>query len=212
MKRLDVSTKKVWLWGRLRVSEGEDKAPVLALEKQFTLVPLSALRKPTTQSRTAALPPLPRIEGDDLGFFVHLAAALKDNAVRREDKALFAQFVRIGLGSNGFDASKLSPERRKGLLHALKDGPSVAASSFVTAAVQRNGWSWAAADTDEAGHAFQFEAGHLYRSEAGHRSDLMSATGGLLPRIEVDDVSGDRIGQARIDFKSTNVAFAGFRR
>jgi hypothetical protein len=68
------------------------------------------------------------------------------------------------------------------------------------------------ADTDEAGHAFQYEAGHLYRSEAGHRSDLMSATGGLLPRIEVDDVSGDRIGQARIDFKSTNVAFAGFRR
>jgi hypothetical protein len=44
------------------------------------------------------------------------------------------------------------------------------------------------ADTDEAGHAFQFEVGHLYRSEAGHRSDLMSATGGLLPRIEVDDV------------------------
>jgi len=34
-----------------------------------------------------------------------------------------------------------------------------------------------AADTDEAGHAFQSEAGHLYRSEAGHRSDLMSATG-----------------------------------
>jgi hypothetical protein len=68
------------------------------------------------------------------------------------------------------------------------------------------------ADTDEAGHAFQSEAGHPYRSEAGHRSDLMSATGGLLPRIEVDDVSGDRIGQARIDFKSTNVAFAGFRR
>jgi hypothetical protein len=46
----------------------------------------------------------------------------------------------------------------------------------------------ATADTDEAGHAFQFEVGHLYRSEAGHRSDLMSATGGLLPRIEVDDV------------------------
>jgi len=44
------------------------------------------------------------------------------------------------------------------------------------------------ADTDEAGHAFQFEVGHLYRSEAGHRSDLMSATGGLLPQIEVDDV------------------------
>jgi hypothetical protein len=49
-------------------------------------------------------------------------------------------------------------------------------------------WGTCVADTDEAGHAFQFEVGHLYRSEAGHRSDLMSATGGLLPRIEVDDV------------------------
>ena len=57
------------------------------------------------------------------------------------------------------------------------------------------------ADSDEAGHAFQFEAGHLFRSEAGRRSDLMSATGGLLPQIEVDDVSVGRIGQGRIDFQ-----------
>jgi transposase len=69
-----------------------------------------------------------------------------------------------------------------------------------------------AADSDEAGHAFQSEAGHLYRSEAGHRSDLMSATGGLLPQIWVDDVSVVWIGQDRIDFTATNVAFAGFRR
>ena len=68
------------------------------------------------------------------------------------------------------------------------------------------------ADTDEAGHAFQSEAGHLYRSEAGHRSDLMSATGGLLPRIWFDDVSGGWIGQERVDFRAPNVAFAGFRR
>jgi hypothetical protein len=57
------------------------------------------------------------------------------------------------------------------------------------------------ADSDEAGHAFQYEAGHLFRFEAGRRSDLMSATGGLLPRIWIDDVSGDRIGQERIDFQ-----------
>jgi len=34
------------------------------------------------------------------------------------------------------------------------------------------------ADSDEAGHAFQYEAGHLFRSEAGRGSDLMSATAG----------------------------------
>ena len=68
------------------------------------------------------------------------------------------------------------------------------------------------ADTDEAGHAFQSEAGHLFRPEAGRRSDLMSATGGLLPQIEVDDVSVVWIGQDRIDFTATNAAFANFRR
>jgi hypothetical protein len=40
------------------------------------------------------------------------------------------------------------------------------------------------ADTDEAGHAFQYEAGHRFRFEAGRGSDLMSATWRLLPRIE----------------------------
>ena len=33
--------------------------------------------------------------------------------------------------------------RRKGLLRALQDGPSVAISAFQSAAVQRNGWAWA---------------------------------------------------------------------
>ena len=68
------------------------------------------------------------------------------------------------------------------------------------------------ADTDEAGHAFQSEAGHLFRPEAGRRSDLTSATGGLLPQIEVDDVSVVWIGQDRIDFTARNAAFVNFRR
>jgi hypothetical protein len=79
-------------------------------------------------------------------------------------------------------------------------------------ALQKTGKMTWRADTDEAGHAFQSEAGHLYRSEGGHRSDLMSATGGLLPQIWVDDVSGGWIGQERVDFRAPNVAFAGFRR
>jgi hypothetical protein len=39
------------------------------------------------------------------------------------------------------------------------------------------------ADSDEAGHAFQLESGHRFRNEAGRGSDLMSATGRMLPRI-----------------------------
>jgi hypothetical protein len=139
--RLDVSTDKVWLWGRLRIAEGEDKAPVLALQKQFTLVPLSLYGKAGVAPAVPPLPPLPAIDGDDLGFFAQLGAALQDNAVQPADRALFAQFARIGLTATGFDPGKLAPPARDGLLRALKDAPSVAVSAMATAATQRNGWT-----------------------------------------------------------------------
>jgi len=143
ISRLDVSTNKVWLWGRLRIAEGEDKDPVLALEQQFKLVPLSQLGKVNEAPPVAPLAPLPSIEGDDLGFFVQLGAVLRDNAVKPADEALFAQFARIGLSRDGFDPSKLSAERRRGLVRALKDGPLIVISAFTTAAIVRDGWSWA---------------------------------------------------------------------
>jgi hypothetical protein len=74
-----------------------------------------------------------------------------------EDKALFGQFARIGLGPDGFDPSRLTPQRRAGLLRALKDGPSVAASAFATAAVLRNGWSWATG-LDDFGYDYPLRA------------------------------------------------------
>src|SRR5271163_2703115 len=67
----------------------------------------------------------------------------------------------------------------------------------------------ACADSDEAGHAFQYEAGRPFRSEAGQRSDLMSATDCLLSQIEVDDVSDVVGGQVSADFRRSDVAFAG---
>jgi hypothetical protein len=51
------------------------------------------------------------------------------------------------------------------------------------------------ASSDDVGHAFQSEAGHLFQSEAGRRSDLMSATGVLLPPVGLDDVLVDGVGQ-----------------
>jgi hypothetical protein len=128
---------------RSRVSAGADKAPVLALQKQFALVPLSLFGKAESAPAGAHLPRLPAIDGDELGFFTQLGAALNDNAVQPADHALFAQFARIGLTAAGFDASKLSPHARQGLTRALQDGPAAAVSAMVTAATQRNGWTWA---------------------------------------------------------------------
>ena len=136
-KHLDVSTSKVWLWGRLHLKQGEDVAPVLALQKKFTLTSLSG--KPHTGQ---TLPPLPDTGDDELGFFTELAAALKSNPVKPADAALFGQFSRIGLTEKGFDPSKLDPATRKGMAEGLAIAPSVAISSFASTATVRNGWNW----------------------------------------------------------------------
>jgi hypothetical protein len=136
MKRLDVSTNKVWLWGRLQVKQGEDTAPVLALQKQFSVAPLSK------KTSTATLPALPDIGADEFGFFKHLAFALQTTDIKPADKALFAQFERIGLSKGKFDPSKLSDATRKGMARGLKDGPSVAVASLVSTSSVRNGWNW----------------------------------------------------------------------
>lgn len=49
--RLDVSTNKVWLWGRLRIAQGEPAGPVHDLQNKFTLTP--AKRKSEIASASA---------------------------------------------------------------------------------------------------------------------------------------------------------------
>src|SRR5262249_23664339 len=131
---------KVWLWGRLRIAQGEDAAPVLALQKEFKLEPLGGV---SLKDRDAVLPPMPAIAGDEFGFLEHLAFALKYDKVRPADEALFAQFSRIGLTRDGFDVSKLPEPTRKGLLRGLADAPAVAVSALASTTVNRNGWTWA---------------------------------------------------------------------
>lgn len=137
---LRATTDKIWLFGRLSFEQGEDKAPVLALQKQFDLRPLSQLGKADYKAAQETMTPLPSIAGNDLGFFVHLAEAIKSNPVRDGDEALFAQFKRIGLTKDGFDPSKLSPEQLKGLKRALIDAPYVPTGAVTAAATMRNGW------------------------------------------------------------------------
>lgn len=134
--RLDVSTNKVWLWGRLFMAQGEPAAPVHDLQDKFSLEPANG------DVTSPELPALPSITAHDLGFFEHLAFALRSNKVKPADEALFAQFARIGLTAQGFDEDRLSPEARRGVVRALADGPAVVISSFASTATVRNGWNW----------------------------------------------------------------------
>ena len=135
--RLDVTTDKVWLWGRLFIAQGESLDVIHKLQDQFTLAPLSGVVK------AAALEAMPEIGNDPLGFLTHLGFAVKQNGVPSADEALFAQLARIGLTKDGFDAAKLSEPTRKGLLRGLADAPAVVVSSMVTIASNRQGWTWA---------------------------------------------------------------------
>ncbi|MGH8350196.1 MAG: DUF1254 domain-containing protein, partial [Pseudomonas sp.] len=142
VKRLDVATNKVWLWGRMRVSPGEDMAKIHALQDRFDLRPLSKLNDKNWHAPKADLKPLPAIESDPYGFLTHLASVLKDNPVRPADLALFGQLARIGLTEKGFDPSHLSEPQRKGLERALTDAPLVAVAGLATSAQQREGWAY----------------------------------------------------------------------
>ena len=69
--------------GACRLKDGEDKAPVLALQKAVYARPLEPFRQKGGKTRGRKPRSLANIAGDDLGFFVHLAAALKNNRVNR---------------------------------------------------------------------------------------------------------------------------------
>lgn len=137
MVRLDVTTSKAWLWGRMRASETEDLGPIHELQQQFSLSPLS-----DAPVARAALAPLPDIDGDELGFFEHLAAAMQANPIYPGDAALVAQYERIGLTAAGFDRGQLSDRQRDALTRALADGPAAAQAAFTATAEDRNGWTW----------------------------------------------------------------------
>jgi hypothetical protein len=78
--------------------QGEPIEPVLALQKEFKLVPLSAYgNKAPSAPSNKTLPLLPAIKDGGLAFLEYLSFALKSNPIKAADEALFAQFSRIGL-------------------------------------------------------------------------------------------------------------------
>ena len=133
---LKVSTNKIWLWGRMRVSQGEDMAPLHALQKNFHLQSASGkVYKETLQ-------PMPALKNDGLDFFRQLAFAIKSNPVKPQDMGLFGQFSRFGLTEKGFNADNVAPPILDGVKRGVQDAPNVAVSTLVSTSEVRQGWSY----------------------------------------------------------------------
>lgn len=133
---LKVSTNKIWLWGRMRVSQGEDMAPLHALQKDFHLQSASG------KVYNETLQPMPALKNDGLDFFRQLAFAIKSNPVKPQDTGLFGQFSRFGLTENGFNADNIAPPILDGVKRGVQDAPNVAVSTLVSTSEVRQGWSY----------------------------------------------------------------------
>ena len=98
-------TNSVWIIGRILVKGESDLPNALALQKQFTLTPLSQYEKPTVEVKNETLADFKKAIAspnaqDTLRFFEELRVALKNNPRPAGEAALMAVFDRIGLGKN----------------------------------------------------------------------------------------------------------------
>jgi hypothetical protein len=124
VKRISAPTPTVWVIGRTLVNGPADVPNVNAIEREYTLTPLSrfggsplpALFVPGSMLKP---PPLPR----GLAFYDAIDAAMQQNPPPRSDAALLGRFAKIGIGPGRTPSTEpLSAATRRALLAGLSDG------------------------------------------------------------------------------------------
>lgn len=142
------STDKVWLWGRIAVTEAENPKAVHQLQDKFTLSILNG--------SAAELPKWEQYDGE-LAFFHNMAQAMKYNHIPVSEEALVAMFEKIGIKDGVFSPDKLHPLQVEGLKEAIQDAPLSVVANFATAGTFRNGWAWAS-NLDNFGYNYGLRA------------------------------------------------------
>jgi hypothetical protein len=150
VKAIRSPTNTTWIVGRILVNGKQDLPDVLALQKQFTLTPLSqfgkhagAVTNLTPADFSKAMPSPDAMP--DLKFFEELRVALKNNPPPAGEAALMAVFSQIGLLKNdtpygqGMNAAVV-----RGLTRALQDGDQIVTAAFANPQGNKdiNGWSY----------------------------------------------------------------------
>jgi hypothetical protein len=142
-------TNTVWIIGRILVKGESDLPNVLALQKQFTLTPLSQYGKPAVAAKNEKLAEFKKSVAsptaqDNIQFFEDLRVALKNNPAPKGEIALMAVFDRIGLGKNETPyGTNLDPAITNGLARAIKDGEQIVKSTLKNSkGFYINGWTY----------------------------------------------------------------------
>jgi hypothetical protein len=151
-KLIKAPTNMVWILGRTFAQETkQDIAAVNRLQREYTLVPLSAFGKPYTPAPARVDPAVDmktpirdQVNAmDATTFFTRLAMLMKDNPPAPADSEIVARMASIGIvAGHEFDATKLGADAAD----VLDDLPKRAQQRIVAAAKAMrpvNGWLYA---------------------------------------------------------------------
>jgi hypothetical protein len=143
-------TGLVWILGRIYCTgTPDDYKAVHALQDKFSLVPLSAYKKPYTPSPGRVDPAVDmktpvreQVNRMDAGvYFKLLAQLVKDNPPTKDDAPMLAKMAQIGIvPGQDFDIAKLDPAVAQGLQSVPKAGLEKIMAHFKTAGSDVNGW------------------------------------------------------------------------
>jgi hypothetical protein len=150
LKEIKSPTNTVWIIGRTKTDGPPDYAAVNAIQKQYTITPLSMIGKPYTPPSGAVDPAVEMKVGpvdqlakmDGATFFRTLARLMGENPPPAADAPALATLAKIGVvPGKEFDPSKLDPTVAK----ALEKAPQIALEKLQAAAKTAgkpvNGWN-----------------------------------------------------------------------
>ena len=143
-------TGLVWILGRIYCTgTPDDYKAVHALQDKFSLVPLSAYKKPYTPSPGKVDPAVDmktpvreQVNRMDAGaYFRLLAQLMKDNPPAKDDAPMMAKMAQIGIvPGQDFDIAKLDLAVAQGMQNVPKAGFEKIMAHFKNAGSDVNGW------------------------------------------------------------------------
>jgi hypothetical protein len=129
VKKIQSPTNMVWIIGRTQCNGKDDYAAVNAIQRQYTLTPLSFLGKPYTPpgfgppdpSVDVTTPPVTQVaKMEAAAFFDRLALLMKDNPPAPADGPMVKKLAGLGIvPGQPFDPAAVDPMVMQGLEKAL---------------------------------------------------------------------------------------------
>jgi hypothetical protein len=167
VKEIKAPTNMVWIIGRTRTNGPKDYPAVNALQKQYTLTPVSSFGKPYTPSPGVVDPGVDMKEGpaeqlakmDSGTFFKTLARLMASNPPAAADAPALAMLARIGVvPGQDFDPGKLDPAVAKELEKSVPLALEKLQAAGKTWGKPVNGWNVPPMNVGEFGTDYGFRA------------------------------------------------------